>query len=52
MITGIFYPEINDINLNGIWFQQDGFTSHFENEIIQLKTKINGRGISGVGDVI
>jgi len=28
MITNFFCPEIEDMDLDNVWFQQDGATSH------------------------
>lgn len=52
MITEFLWPELSNIGLKNMWFQQDGATPHFANQTIALlKEKFNGRVISRNGDV-
>lgn len=52
MITNFLWHEIGDMDVDGIWFQQDGATCHSAKETLQLlRTKFNGRLISKRGDV-
>ena len=52
MITNFLWHEIDDMDVEDIWFQQDGATCHTANETMQLlQTKFNGRVISQRGDV-
>ena len=47
MITGFLWPELKNIDLEDMWFQQDGATSHFAKKTIELlKEKFNDRIIS------
>lgn len=52
MITNFFWPEIEDMNLDNMWFKQDGATSHTARPILALlQEKFPGRVISRFGDV-
>lgn len=52
MITEYFWPELDDMDLDNMWFQQDGATSHTANVTIDLlKTKFGERVISRNGPV-
>lgn len=52
MITDFLWPEIEDMDLDDMWFQQDGATCHTANETMALlREKFNGRVISCRGDV-
>lgn len=52
MITDFLWPEIEDMDLDDMWFQQDGATCHTANETITLlRDKFNDRVISRCGDV-
>jgi len=52
MITNFFGPEIKDMDLDNMWFQQDGATSHTIRPILAiLQQKFWGRVISRFGDV-
>ena len=47
MITEYFWPKLYDMEMEDIWFQQDGATSHTANVIINLlETKFGERVIS------
>lgn len=52
MITDFLWPEIEDLDLGELWFQQDGATCHTSRPTIDLlHTKFNNRVISRFGDV-
>ena len=52
MITEYFWPQLDDMDLEDMWFQQNGATSHTANVIINLlKTKFGERVISRNGTV-
>jgi len=52
MITNFLWEELNGIDLEDIFFQQDGATCHTADETMQLlQTKFHGRVISRRGDV-
>ena len=47
MITEYFWPQLDDIDLEDMWFQQDGATSHTANVTINLlETKFEEREIT------
>lgn len=51
MINNFLWPEITDMNLNDMWFQQDGATCHTANETMNLlASKFRGRILSRNGD--
>ena len=51
-ITKFLWPELMNIDLEDIWFQQDGTRPHFANETITLlRTKFLGCVISRNCDV-
>ena len=51
MITNFLWPEIEDMDLDDMWFQQDDATCHTDNETMALlRKKFNGRIISCRGD--
>ena len=52
MITEYFWPQLDDIDLEDMWFQQVGATSHTANVAINLlETKFGERVISRNGTV-
>jgi len=52
MLNEFLWPKLNNIDLDDIWFQQDGATLHFANDTINLlREKFSGRVISRNGDV-
>ncbi|KAG8297997.1 hypothetical protein J6590_108292 [Homalodisca vitripennis] len=52
MITDYLWPEIEDRDLDNMWFQEDGATCHTSNETMALLCeKFNGRVISRRSDV-
>lgn len=52
MINDFLWQELEDINLDEVWFQQDGATCHTAALTINLlRTKFNNRVISRFGDV-
>lgn len=52
MITNFLWPELHDMDLENMWFQQDGATCHTGNETIDLlREKFPGRVISRRGDI-
>ena len=52
MITNFLWEELNGIDLEDIFFQQDDATCHTADETMQLlQTKFHGRVISRRGDV-
>ena len=52
MITNFLWPELEDMDVGDMWFQQDGATCHTANETMALlRNKFNGRVISRNGDV-
>lgn len=52
MITDYFWPELEDMDLDDMWFQQDGATSHTAHATIDLlKSKYGERVISRHGPV-
>ena len=47
MINDLFAPELEDVHLDDLWFQQDDATCHTANETIKLlKEAIDKRIIS------
>ena len=51
MITNYFWHQLYDIDVEDMWFQQDGATCHTVRETIQLlHTKFPGSVISRFGD--
>lgn len=51
MITHFLCPEVEAIDVDGLWFQQDGATCHTARETTQLlQQKFPGRLISNNGD--
>jgi len=36
MITDLFVPQLNDVNVKEFWFQQDGATCHTARDTINL----------------
>ncbi|XP_073828918.1 uncharacterized protein [Musca autumnalis] len=51
-ITNFLCPELEDMDVDDMWFQQDGATCHTANETMALlHNKFNGRVISRYGDV-
>ena len=52
MITEYFWPQLDDMDLEDMWFQQDGATSHTANVTINLlETNFGERVISRNGPV-
>lgn len=52
MLEKILWPQLEDMELDGMWFQQDGATAHTTNANIDfLHTKFPERVISRNGDV-
>lgn len=52
MLTEFFWPEINNIEYQNMWFQQDGATSHTARDTIDLlKEKFDKKIISRNGSV-
>lgn len=52
MITEFVWPELDGMDLDDMWFQQDGATSHTANVTLELlQEKFPGRVISKKGDV-
>ena len=52
MITDFLWPEIEDMDLDDMWFQQDGTTCHTAIETMALlREKFYGHVISCRGDV-
>ena len=52
MITDFLWQELEDIDLDELWFQQDGATCHTAARSINLlRTRFNNRVISRFGDV-
>src|SRR5215469_12205854 len=52
MITNFLWPELEDMDVDDMWFQQDGDTCHTANETkALLRDKFNGLVISHGGDV-
>ena len=52
MITEYFWPQLDDMHLEDMWFQQDDATSHTANVTINLlKTRFAERVISRNGPV-
>ncbi|XP_075149032.1 uncharacterized protein LOC142222665 isoform X2 [Haematobia irritans] len=52
MITNFLGPELEDMDVDDMWFQQDGATCHTANAtMVLLRNKFNGRVISRNGDV-
>lgn len=52
MITDFLWPQLNGIDTNDVYFQQDGATCHTTREnIALLRTRFPGRVISRNGDV-
>jgi len=51
MITNFMWPELEDMDVDDMWFQQDGATCHTANEIMALlREKFDGQIISRRGD--
>lgn len=52
MLTEFVWPKLNELNVNELWFQQDGATSHTSRETIALiATKFGDRIISRNSEV-
>ena len=52
MITDFFWPKLDDIHLDDMWFQQDGATSHTADATMDLlHERFEGMVISRRGDV-
>ena len=52
MINDFFWPQLNGMDLDDMWFQQDGATCHTAHDTIALlKTKFDERVISRNGPV-
>ncbi|XP_018375528.1 PREDICTED: uncharacterized protein LOC108769183 [Trachymyrmex cornetzi] len=52
MLTNFLWPQIDTMNVDDLWFQQDGATCHTSRLTIDLlRTKFNNRIISRSGDV-
>lgn len=52
MLTDFLSPQLDNINVENLWFQQDGSTCHTAKATISLlKTKFPGRIISKYGDI-
>lgn len=52
MVTDFLWPELENIDLGELWFQQDGATCHTAARSINLlRTRFNNRVISRFGDV-
>ena len=52
MITEYFWPQLDDMDLEDMWFQKDGATSYAANVTINLlETKFGERVISRNGQV-
>lgn len=52
MITNFLWHELDGIDLENVWFQQDGATCHTANDtMVLLRDKFPGRIISRNGDV-
>ena len=45
MIYDFFVPELGDVDVDDLWFQQDGATCHTANETINLLKKTFGERI-------
>ena len=51
MINEILWPELKDMDVDDVYFQQDGATCHTSSETIGLlREKFPGRVISRNGD--
>ena len=51
MINEFLWPELEDVDVDGVYFQQDGATCHTSGETIGLlREKFLGRVISRNGD--
>ena len=51
MINAFLWPELENMNVDDIYFQEDGATCHTSGETIGLlREKFPGRVISGNGD--
>lgn len=52
MLTNFLWSQIKNLNLNDVYFQQDGATCHTSHETIEmLQQKFPGRVISRFGDI-
>ena len=52
MLREFLWPKLNEMDLNQLWFQQDGATSHTSRETIALlRSKFDDRIISRNGEV-
>ena len=52
MVTNFLWPELEHMDVEDMWFQQDGATCHTANETMALlREKFNGRIIARGGDV-
>lgn len=52
MLTNFLWPLLDDLDLEQLWFQQDGATCHTSRETIDLlRTKFRNRIISRFGDI-
>ena len=47
MLHEFFFPKIEEGDMNDIWFQEDGATYHFENQIISRNSNVNFIGRLG-----
>ena len=45
MLTEFLWPKLTELNVNELWLQQDGATSHISHEIIALIAPKFGDGI-------
>lgn len=51
MLTNFFVPKLQNMDLNSMWFQQDGATCHTARETVELlHESFPGRVISRFGD--
>ena len=52
MLTDFLWPQLEDLDLDLLWFQQDGATCHTSHETIALlRTRFGNRVISRFGDI-
>lgn len=52
MLSNFLWPKFDNMDLDGIWFQQNGATCHTSNDTINiLKERFEGMVISRRGDV-
>ena len=50
MITQFLWPQLQDLNVEDLWFQQDGATNHTAVETTLLRERFPTRLISRNGD--